>query len=160
MAAARNYRAYPTGMPGEQSAAAVALLGDRLIIFEDSLAGQPSATLHAVNATGYTMRLEDQTLVVTRTRGRQWCFETVNDGASWRLTRLGDVRHPGRWTTLTYTDNGKVTAIHLPNKAQIDFTLNQAGLPTALDAPFGEHVEIERDSDGWITSFQRQTEQS
>jgi YD repeat-containing protein len=90
-------------------------------------------------------------LVVTRIGVARWYFESPDNGITWVLAKLEQVKRPGLFTNIEYT-NGLVTKLVYPNGACTEIEYENF-LPSVVKMPWGETTWLTRNKQGFITQI-------
>ena len=142
------YAFFPNGTETEPGIA-IAFFSTIRVKFGRPFKNDTDGTLRSINHPSYTLRQEEEYVVVTKGDDRRWYFRSPDGGETWRLEKLELIRHPGMFTTLVYED-GYVVEIRFPND-EVAKVAYRFGLPYIIETPFGERVEIERGQKGFIS---------
>ncbi len=142
------YAVLPSGYR-EEPDRAVVFMATRKIRFGEKFNPDSVEPLRSTSDPRHTLSRIGEHLVVSRAADRRWYFETPDQGNSWRIAMIEDIKRPGKFTRMEYL-NDHIVAIRYPNgkRATIDY---ESGRPVRIQTPFGQRAEIYRGSSGYIT---------
>ncbi len=142
------YALLPRGYEAEPDKA-VAFISTKKIKFERAFDPERREPLRSVNHANYTLYADGPYVVVAKGAERRWYFSSPDDGQTWRIDKLEQIKHPGLFTAFEYNDQGDAVALvfHTGDRAEIKY---DAGVPIEIRTPFGEMTTLKRNAAGFV----------